>query len=318
MNDECRIPDFIIHRSSLIAMFPQLLRAARPYQWIKNLLLYAGFLFTLGARDAREPFARATLGALLFCLLSASAYILNDVLDAEADRRHPTKRNRPVASGRLSQRAALAAAVVLLAAGLAGSFAAGSGFGLLSLVYIALTVGYSVILKHVVLLDVMVLALGYVVRAAAGAVIVGVPTSFWLALCTMLLALFLGLCKRRAELAAGADSPDRRAVMAEYTLPLLDQMISVVTSSALLAYALYTYFTPTNPAPSAAWRFADHRLTFTIPFVVYGIYRYLYLVFRRDAGETPELLFLRDSPLRWNTALWAAACAGARLASRWL
>lgn len=296
-------------------MLFELLRAARPYQWIKNLLLYAGFLFTLGAGRTLADFGRATAGVVIFCCLSASAYILNDLLDAEGDRRHPAKRNRPIASGRLSPVSALAAAIILGLLGLAAAWLMDPGFGLISSVYLALTLAYSTFLKRVVLLDVMVLALGYVVRAVAGAVIIHVPASFWLALCTMLLALFIGLCKRRAELSSNNQGAPMREVLAEYSLPLLDQMIGVVTSSALLAYSLYTYFTPTNTAAAPAWRFANHLLTFTIPFVVYGIYRYLYLVYRRNEGESPEALFLHDGPLRYNTALWALACAVARLAA---
>lgn len=295
-------------------MLSQLLRAARPYQWIKNLLLYAGFLFTLGTGSSRVAFVRATAGVLIFCFLSASAYILNDVLDAESDRSHPAKRDRPIASGRLAAGPALIASVVVGCAALGAAFLMDTGFGLIAAVYVVLTLAYSVFLKRVVLLDVIVLALGYVVRAVAGAIIIHVPASFWLALCTMLLALFIGLCKRRAELSSLNAAIPLREVLADYSLPLLDQMIGVVTSSALLAYALYTYFTPTNPVAALAWRFENHLLTFTIPFVVYGIYRYLYLVYQRNEGESPEALFLHDAPLRYNTAVWALACAVARLA----
>jgi 4-hydroxybenzoate polyprenyltransferase len=297
-------------------MIKQLLRAARPHQWIKNLLLYAGFLFTMGDGNAVVSFGRATLGFALFCCLSASAYILNDLIDAESDRIHPTKRNRPIASGALSPRTAGVATIALGMLGLAGAFLAGVEFGLLAAFYLALTVGYSTFLKRVVLLDVIVLAIGYVVRAVAGAVILGVPTSFWLALCTMLLALFLGLCKRRAELASAETDADVRKVLSDYSLPLLDQLISVVTSSALLAYALYTYSTPTHGGGPARWLFADHTLTLTIPFVVYGIYRYLYLVYKRDLGASPENMFLKDRPMQWNTALWAVACAAALYTGR--
>ena len=299
-------------------MFIQLLRAARPHQWIKNLLLYAGFLFTLGAGTTLAAFGRATAGVLIFCCLSASAYILNDVLDTESDRCHPAKRNRPIAAGRLAPTSALAAAFILASFAVAGAFLMDTGFGLISGVYFVLTLAYSTFLKRVVLLDVIVLALGYVVRAVAGALIIHVPASFWLALCTMLLALFIGLCKRRAELSSVNEGGPMREVLADYSLPLLDQMISVVTASALLAYALYTYFTPTfapnNALALSAWRFENHLLTFTIPFVVYGIYRYLFLVYQRNEGELPEALFLHDRPLRYNTALWALACAIARLA----
>lgn len=297
-------------------MINHVLRAARPHQWIKNLLLYAGFLFSLGGVHASQSFLRASLGFALFCCLSGSAYILNDLIDADSDRKHPTKRFRPIASGALSRGAATAATVVLGVGGLAGAFGVGMWFGVLAAFYLALTIGYSSFFKHVVLLDVIVLAIGYVVRAVAGAVIVGVPASFWLALCTMLLALFLGLCKRRAELASVEKDADIRKVLTEYSLPLLDQLISVVTSSALLAYALYTYSTATRPDGARRWLFVDHELTLTIPFVVYGIYRYLYLVYKRDLGASPEMMFLKDKPMMWNTFLWAAACAAALLSGR--
>jgi 4-hydroxybenzoate polyprenyltransferase len=297
-------------------MIKHLVRAARPQQWIKNLLLYAGFLFTLGAGKPGTSFGRASLGFALFCCLSASAYILNDLIDADSDRKHPTKRNRPIASGALSPAVAAVAAGMLGTGGVAGAFAAGLQFGCLAVLYVVVTVGYSTLFKRVVLLDVIVLAIGYVVRAVAGAVIVGVPASFWLALCTMLLALFLGLCKRRAELASAEKDADIRKVLAEYSLPLLDQLISVVTSSALLAYALYTYSTPTKPGGSMKWLFIDHELTLTIPFVVYGIYRYLYLVYKRNLGASPEMMFLKDRPMQWNTVLWAAACAAALISGR--
>lgn len=297
-------------------MIKHLLRAARPQQWIKNLLLFAGFLFTLGAGHAALSLRQASLGFALFCCLSASAYILNDLIDADSDRKHPTKRNRPIASGALSPTTAAAATAVLGLGGLAGSFAVGTGFGALAAFYLALTIGYSTFLKRVVLLDVIILALGYVVRAVAGAVIVGVPASFWLALCTMLLALFLGLCKRRAELTSAEKDADIRKVLQDYSLPLLDQLISVVTSSALLAYALYTYSTPTRTDGPGKWMFIDHELTLTIPFVVYGIYRYLYLVYKRDLGASPEMMFLKDRPMQWNTVLWAAACAAALISGR--
>jgi len=299
-----------------MATFPAvpLLRATRPRQWIKNLLLYAGLLFTLGHGPIAPGFLRASLGFALFCCLSSAAYLINDIRDAERDRRHPRKKDRPIAAGTLSIATAWGAASVLALVGLAGAFMAGPAFGAIAATYFAVTLAYSMALKHVVLLDVMALAAGYVLRAVAGAAILRVPASFWLALCTLLLALFLGLCKRRGEMTAGEDSVSARGILSEYTVPLLDQMISVVTSSALLAYALYTYFTPTTLPPSPAWRFRDHLLSFTIPFVVYGIYRYLYLVYRRDLGDAPEEIFLRDRPLQVNTWLWLFACVVAVLA----
>jgi 4-hydroxybenzoate polyprenyltransferase len=294
----------------------ELLRAARPRQWIKNLLLYAGLLFTVGREPFVPGFLLATLGFALFCCLSSAAYLVNDLRDREQDALHPTKRHRPNAAGRLPASTALVAAVVLAIAGLGGAFAAGWVFGGIALAYFAVTLAYSLALKHVVLLDVMALAAGYVFRAVAGAAILHVPASFWLALCTLLLALFLALCKRRGEM-TGPSEAGARAVLEHYTLPLLDQMISVATSSSLVAYALYTYFTPTTLPPAVPWRFREHLLSFTIPFVVYGIYRYLYLVYRRDLGDAPEEIFLKDRPLQVNTLMWLAACAAAVLWGGW-
>lgn len=298
-------------------MFTDLLRAARPRQWIKNLLVYAGFLFTLGHQPIAPAFLHATAAFFLFSLLSSAAYLLNDVRDVHQDRQHPRKRYRPIAAGRVSIPTAITASLVLAATGIAGAFLLRPTFGFTALAYLAITLSYSFVLKHVVLLDVLALAFGYVLRAVAGAAALAVPASFWLALCTLLLALFLGLCKRRAELSGPVVNPaEYRAILGEYTLPLLDQMISVATSCALLAYALYTWFTPTHASPAMPWRFHDHVLTFTIPFVVYGIFRYLYLVYRQDRGGSPETLFLEDRPLQVNIALWAFACAVAMTAAR--
>jgi 4-hydroxybenzoate polyprenyltransferase len=293
-----------------------LLEGARPVHWVKNLLLYAGFLFTAGQVPVWPAFLRATAAFILFSLLASAAYLLNDVRDADSDRLHPVKKARPVASGRLSERAATAWAIGLIVAALAASSALGLWFAALAAAFVAVTLAYSYALKHVALLDVMALAIGYVLRAVAGAAAIAVPASFWLATCTFLLALFLGLCKRRAELTGLDDAVAHRASLEEYSEPLLDQLISVVTASSLVAYALYTYFTPTSHTAAEGWHFRLHLLTLTIPFVVYGIFRYLYLVYQRNGGGAPETVFLRDRALQWNTALWALSCAAALLVGR--
>lgn len=295
-----------------------LLEGARPVHWVKNLLLYAGFLFTAGQIPVWPAFLRATAAFALFSLLASAAYLLNDVRDADSDRLHPVKKNRPVASGRLSRTTAMVWALGLTVAALAGAFALGVWFAVLAAAFVAATHAYTFALKEVALLDVMALAIGYVLRAVAGAAAIGVPASFWLATCTFLLALFLGLCKRRAELTGLDDAAAHRSSLSEYSEPLLDQLISVVTASSLVAYALYTYFTPTSHTPAQGWHFRLHLLTLTIPFVVYGIFRYLYLVYRRDRGGAPEAVFLKDRALQWNIALWALSCVAALLVGRTL
>lgn len=291
-------------------MLATLIESARPRQWIKNLLVYAGFLFTFGCVPTGWAFLKATEGFIAFCLLSSAAYLLNDLCDSSNDARHPTKKHRPITSGRLSEKAAAVAAVICLVWGLAITVWLGPLFAALAALYVIVTIAYNVALKHTVLIDVMTVSAGYVIRAFAGAAAIDVPASFWLAFCTLLLALFLSLCKRRAEMTVLQETAgDHRAILNHYTVPLLDQMISVVTASALMAYALYTYHTPTTDVVTARWSFREHLLTATIPFVVYGIYRYLFLVYTRHLGGAPEVLFLKDRPLLLNVILWGIVSA---------
>ena len=280
-----------------------LLTSLRPKQWIKNLLLFAGLLFTLDQHHTTRQVQNAALGFVLFSLLSSVVYLVNDLADRDSDRRHPKKRRRPIASGELSPGLAAAAAVVLGLGGLTGSFALGLRFGLIALLYFVLTCAYSFRLKHVVLLDVLVLAAGFVFRAVAGALAVGVAISPWLILCTLMLALFLGLSKRRAELlsVSRAGSLGTRPILEEYSPEMLDQMIVIVTSASLMSYALYTI---TSPAAQA-----HHYLMATIPFVIYGIFRYLYLMHRHSLGESPDAVLLEDRPLLINVLLWGLSTA---------
>jgi 4-hydroxybenzoate polyprenyltransferase len=238
----------------------------------------------------------------IFCVLSGVVYLVNDVRDREADRRHPLKSQRPIAQGALSVSTALTAASVLGATALGGAFALGRSFGLVASGYVLLLVLYSFTMKHVVILDVLTIALGFVLRAIAGAFAVGVPFSSWLLLCTLLGALFLGLSKRRAELVSLGDAavPHRRS-LAEYSPYLLDQMIGVVTASTVLAYAFYTI------SPDTTQKFGTDHLIFTVPFPLYGIFRYLYLVHQRQGGGNPADALLNDRPLLICIALWAAA-----------
>jgi 4-hydroxybenzoate polyprenyltransferase len=250
----------------------------------------------------RDPFLRALLAFLVFCGLSGAVYLVNDLADLAQDRLHPRKRLRPLASGVLSPGAARVAAAVIGAASLGLSALLGLPFVVLALLYVVLNLLYSFRLKHVVIVDVIVISLGFVLRAVAGAVAIDVAFSTWLLVCTLLLALFLALAKRRHEITSLLDgAADHRRALAEYSPYLLDQMISVVTASCLVAYAFYTL------APETVEKYRTDRLAWTIPFVLYGIFRYLYLVHRKEQGGSPTDILLTDRPLLLDVALWAVA-----------
>ena len=272
----------------------------RPRQWVKNLFVFAAVIFS---QNLFTPLVwRALLAFALFCGLSGAIYLINDVADVEKDRLHPAKRRRPIASGALSPRAAVAVALLLLAASLAAAFALSPHLGLVALGYGALLVAYSLWLKAVVIVDVLTVATGFVLRAIAGAAAVDVDISGWLVICTILLALFLALGKRRHEylsLKGGASA--HRPILSEYSEGLLDQMIAVVTASTVTAYALYTM------SPETVAKFHTRFLPLTLPFVLYGIFRYLYLLYQRELGGNPSDLLLSDRALLVNTVLWMAA-----------
>ena len=270
----------------------------RPRQWTKNLLVFAGLIFS---RGLHEPvlLARSTLAFVLFCLLSGGVYLINDVLDAERDRAHPQKRHRPVASGRVRPSVAVAAGLLLLVGATLAAFALSLRLGVVALAYAALLTAYSIGLKHVVIVDTLIIAGGFVLRALAGVVVLDIEFSYWLLFCTILLALFLTFGKRRHELLAlEGGATDHRPILSEYSPQLLDQMIAVVTASTLMAYALYTM------APDTHARLGTTRLPLTIPFVLYGIFRYLYLLYRRDLGGNPSEHLLTDRALLVAVALW--------------
>jgi 4-hydroxybenzoate polyprenyltransferase len=278
-----------------------LLLSLRPSQWTKNLLVFAGLIF---GQRLMDPDAAATAAAafVIFCALSGVVYLINDVRDRDADRLHPSKRHRPIASGAVPPATAMATTLVLAAGALAGAFAINLSFGLVAAAYVVLLSVYSMTLKHVVILDVLTLSGGFVLRALGGAVAVGVEFSHWLLLLTLLLALFLALSKRRAELVALADGATaHRRILAEYSPYLLDQMIGVVTSSTLLAYAFYTISAET------VQKFGTDRLLWTVPFPLYGIFRYLYLVHQRAGGGNPSETLLEDRPILLCVALWGAS-----------
>ncbi len=280
-----------------------LLFALRPGQWTKNLLVFAGLLF--GLRLFEPPaVAQAVAAFAVFCALSGVVYLINDIFDRESDRLHPIKALRPIASGALSVPTATGAAVILGAIALTGAAALGRPFFAVAAAYLALQSLYSAVLKHAIILDVLTIALGFVLRAVGGAVAVSVEIGHWLLVCTILLALFVALAKRRHEitmLAGGAA--DHRPILGEYSPYLLDQMIAVVTASTLIAYIMYTVSPETQEKFGTAW------LGLTVPFPLYGIFRYLYLVHRRDGGGSPADLLLTDRPLLVCVALWALAVA---------
>lgn len=285
-----------------MALWRALAIALRPHQWTKNLLVLAALVFA--RRFLELPLVLRGLAALaLFCAASSAAYLLNDVWDAAADRAHPLKRLRPVASGALPAGLALWVAGLLGAAALAGSVPLGWPLLLTVAAYLALQVGYTLALKHVVIIDVLCIAASFVLRAGAGALVIGVEFSHWLLICAAFLALFLALAKRRHELVEVADAPNHRPSLADYSPQMLDQMIAVVTASTLMAYALYTI-----DAGTVA-KFHTDNLKYTIPFVLYGIFRYLYLVYSQRGGGSPSHHLLTDKPLLCNVFLYALVSA---------
>jgi 4-hydroxybenzoate polyprenyltransferase len=284
-----------------MSLASNLIRSLRPRQWTKNLLVFAGLIF---GEKLRDPHAvtQAVAAFAVFCALSGVVYLINDVRDRDADRQHPTKSKRPIASGALAPSTALGVASVIAIAAAAAAWWIGPTFFAIALSYLALLTLYSVQLKHMVLLDALAVAGGFVMRAAAGAAAVDVRVSHWLLVVTLLGALFLALSKRRAELVSLADGATaHRPTLAEYSPALLDQMISVVTASTLLAYAFYTI------SPETVAKFGTDRLVWTVPFPLYGIFRYLYLVHQRAGGGNPSETLIEDRPIQICIALWGAA-----------
>jgi len=272
----------------------------RPRQWVKNLFVFAGLVF--GQRLFTPAVWPALAAFAIFCVLSGAIYLVNDVADRDKDRLHPKKRERPIAAGRLPARVALGVAVVLAAGGLTAAAALSTGVLIVSVAYVTLLAAYSVWLKHIVIVDVLTVAVGFVLRALAGTLAIDVAISGWLLICTVLIALFLALGKRRHEyLALEGEAARHRPILAEYSAGLLDQMIAVVTASTVTAYALYTM------SPETVAKFHTQLLPATLPFVLYGIFRYLYLLYRRRLGGNPSELFLNDRALLVNTACWVLA-----------
>ncbi len=276
-----------------------LFRAMRPRQWTKNVFIFAALvfdnkLFTLSfLRDA-------VIGFAVLCLLSSAVYLINDVADAPADRLHPTKRNRPIARGDVSPALALVWAAALCVISLGVAFGLDAAFGAISVGYFALMTLYTFRLKHVVILDVLVIAAGFVLRVGAGAALAdAIRFSPWMYVCMMLLALLLGFGKRRQEIVELNGANSTRAILNEYNRPLLDQIIGIITGATIVSYALYTFSAPQLPK--------NHSMMLTIPFVVYGLFRYLYLVHVKGEGGAPDELVLTDRPMQLALGLWALA-----------
>lgn len=283
--------------STLQALF----RCMRPWQYTKNLLVFAALIF---AREMDDPAAvlKTIEAFVLFCLLSSAVYLINDIRDAPEDRLHPEKCDRPIACGALSPTVAGVAAVLLAVVGIGGAFLINLGFGAVAAGYFGLQMLYQLILKQIVLLDLFAIAGGFVLRAVAGAEAIEVVISPWLLICTLLLALFLGLAKRRGEiLLLEADAGGHRPSLRHYSLPMLDQLIPVMAASALMAYCLYTI------SDRTVAELGSTRLMYTIPFVIYGLFRYVYLMHAHGEGGAPDRTLLTDRPLLINVALYALA-----------
>jgi len=269
-------------------------------QWTKNAFVLAAVVFDrqLGNQPA---VLKSLAGFILFCLLSSSVYLINDVLDAPADRQHPEKRNRPIASGKLPVSVAITAAIVMIVVTIPAAFLLTVNFGWVTLAYFLINLAYSNWLKHIPLVDVMIIAAGFVLRVAGGVMLVVVERfSPWLYVVTTLGALYIGFGKRRSELALlEKEANSHRRVFDGYTLPLLDQLILIVSSTTIIAYSLYTFSAPNLPT--------NHSMMLTIPFVLYGVFRYLYLIQVKQSGGAPEELLLTDRPLQAAIALWGIA-----------
>lgn len=284
-----------------VASASALWRALRPRQWVKNLLVLAPVLFSQNLFNP-QAVGRGLVAFGLFCLVSSAGYLVNDVWDLAQDRRHPSKRVRPLASGALGVPVALVAAVVLMLAGLGGALASGGAFALALAAYAVVSVAYSFALKHYVIMDVLAIAAGFVLRAVAGALAIGVEMSSWLLVCTTLLALFLGFSKRRSELLLlKEDAGHHRQVLDEYNPHFLDMMIGIVTAATVTCYTLYTI------SPETSQRFHTRWLLLTLPFVLYGIFRYLYLVYHKQRGGDPTETALTDAATVVNLLLWIAS-----------
>jgi 4-hydroxybenzoate polyprenyltransferase len=274
-----------------------LIKTMRPRQWTKNVFVWAALIFDVKLFQPL-PFVRTLMTFVLFCLISSAVYIINDLVDIEKDRQHPSKCNRPLASGALSPRVALTAAVLLVVGSIPAALWLDRGVALILYGYLALMIAYSFWLKNIVIVDVLTIAAGFVLRVAAGVEAIDAARfSPWIYVCMVLLALFLAIGKRRQEIVLLADNAnDTRAILQEYNVRFLDEMLAVVSSCTVMAYSLYTFFAPNLPP--------NHAMMFTIPFVLYGLFRYLYLIHVKDETDPPDVVVLKDRALQIDVVLF--------------
>lgn len=291
-------------------MIIEIFKTMRPKQWTKNLFVFAGIIFSQNLFNF-PLLLKTALAFFVFCLLSGSIYIMNDIADLNEDRHHPLKSQRPLASGKLKVSFAMWALIFISLFSLGISFGLSPLFFLVAFAYFMLQLAYSLALKHIVILDVFVVAVGFVLRVIGGAVVIEVAISPWLIVCTILLALFLSLSKRRHELVLlNGEAQNHRRILGEYSLYLLDQMISVVNASTVIAYCFYTL------SEETVKKFGTKNLVLTIPFVLYGIFRYLYLIHKKEAGGNPETVLINDKPLLIAVLLWVIT-VGVILYGKW-
>jgi 4-hydroxybenzoate polyprenyltransferase len=292
-----------------LAVLRELLKTMRPRQWVKNVFVFAAIAFSEGRLWTQpEPVLKVIAAFAAFCMAASAIYLINDLKDIEKDRAHPKKRHRPLASGRLSPTVAIVAAVVLVATVLPLSYLIDPDGGLMLVLCAYVIIQgflYTYLLKNIVIFDILTIAAGFVLRAVAGAAVINVAMTPWLLVCMGLLALFLGIGKRRHELVLLENGAgEHRRILNEYSVPMLDQMMSIVTASVIMAYSMTTFSAPAVPQRPYP------VLMLTIPFVVYAIFRYLYLIYQRDGGGSPEDLVLKDMPLAVSILLWGVTVLG--------
>lgn len=292
-----------VEKSSHVGQYArQLIKLMRPHQWIKNLFVWAPLIFS-GRYTEWLLFEKTLYGFICFCLVSSAIYAINDICDREEDRRHPIKKNRPIASGLISAHSAVMIGTVLLGIALVLGYWIRLSFLLTLLIYAVLNIGYSFRLKHIAILDVMTIAAGFVLRVLGGSFATGIMPSHWLILCTMMISLFLGFTKRRAELLAiNQEENTSRQVLADYSITFIDQAISMVTGATIVCYALYTVDQRTVA------EFDTHAMLLTVPMVIYGLFRYIYIIYHMKEGDDPTGTIIKDFPILIDLLLYVLLC----------